>query len=225
MPLGAKRLRATKARRADPVKVKVQKLDGKASGDIDLNDAVFGVEPRADILHRVVTWQLENRRGTARAARERSDVARTGKKYGRQKGGGTARHGDRKAPIFIGGGKAHGPRRREFEQSLNKKVRALGLKMALSAKAKDGLVIVDTLDLGDAKTKVLAGQLAKAGWGKKVLVIDGESVNENFSRAAGNIKDINVLPAVGANVYDILKHDTLVLTRAAVEKLEARFNG
>ena len=207
------------------MKVKVQKLDGKASGDIDLNDAVFGVEPRADILHRVVTWQLENRRGTARAARERSDVARTGKKYGRQKGGGTARHGDRKAPIFIGGGKAHGPRRREFEQSLNKKVRALGLKMALSAKAKDGLVIVDTLDLGDAKTKVLAGQLAKAGWGKKVLVIDGESVNENFSRAAGNIKDINVLPAVGANVYDILKHDTLVLTRAAVEKLEARFNG
>ncbi len=205
--------------------VKVQKLDGKASGDIDLNDAVFGVEPRADILHRVVTWQLENRRGTARAARERSDVARTGKKYGRQKGGGTARHGDRKAPVFIGGGKAHGPRRREFEQSLNKKVRALGLKMALSAKAKDGLVIVDTLDLGDAKTKVLAGQLAKAGWGKKVLVIDGESVNENFSRAAGNIKDINVLPAVGANVYDILKHDTLVLTRAAVEKLEARFNG
>ncbi len=207
------------------MKVKVQKLDGKASGDIDLNDAVFGVEPRADILHRVVTWQLENRRGTARAARERSDVARTGKKYGRQKGGGTARHGDRKAPVFIGGGKAHGPRRREFEQSLNKKVRALGLKMALSAKAKDGLVIVDTLDLGDAKTKVLAGQLAKAGWGKKVLVIDGESVNENFSRAAGNIKDINVLPAVGANVYDILKHDTLVLTRAAVEKLEARFNG
>ena len=207
------------------MKVKVQKLDGKASGDIELNDAVFGVEPRADILHRVVTWQLENRRGTARAARERSDVARTGKKYGRQKGGGTARHGDRKAPIFIGGGKAHGPRKRDFEQSLNKKVRALGLKMALSAKAKDGLVVIDSLDMTDGKTKALAGQLSKAGWGKKVLVIDGEGVNENFARAAGNLKDINVLPAIGANVYDILKHDTLVLTRAAVEKLEARFNG
>ena len=108
----------------------------QAAGDIELNDAVFGLEPRADILHRVVTWQLENRRGTARAARERSDVARTGKKFGRQKGGGTARHGDRRAPIFIGGGKAHGARVREFEQSLNKKVRALGLKMALSAKAQ-----------------------------------------------------------------------------------------
>jgi large subunit ribosomal protein L4 len=209
------------------VKVKVQTLDGKAAkdADIELSDAVFGVEPRADILHRVVTWQLENRRGIARAARERSDVARTGKKFGRQKGGGTARHGDRKAPIFIGGGKAHGPRRREFDVSLNKKIRSLGLRMALSAKAKDGLVVIDTLDLKDGKTKALAGQLAKAGWGKKVLVIDGESVNSMFALAAGNLKDINVLPAIGANVYDILKHDTLVLTRAAVEKLEARFNG
>ena len=207
------------------MKVKVQKFDGKASGDIELSDDVFGVEPRADILHRVVNWQLENRRGIARAARERSDVARTGKKFGRQKGSGGARHGDRKAPIFIGGGKAHGPRRREFGQTLNKKVRALGLKMALSAKAKEGLVVVDDLDLKDAKTKVLAGQLAKAGWGKKVLVIDGEAVNEGFARAAGNLAGVNVLPAVGANVYDILKHDTLVLTRAAVEKLEARFNG
>jgi large subunit ribosomal protein L4 len=209
------------------VKVKVQKLDGKAAGDLELNDAVFGVEPRADILHRVVTWQLENRRGIARATRERSDVARTGKKFGRQKGGGTARHGDRAAPVFIGGGKAHGARRREFDVSLNKKVRALGLKMALSAKAKanegKGLVIVDTLDLKDAKTKALSAQLAKAGFGKKVLVIDGEAVNEGFARAAGNLVGINVLPAVGANVYDILKHDTLVLTRAAVEKLEARF--
>lgn len=209
------------------MKVKVQTLDGKAAknADLELSDAVFGVEPRADILHRVVTWQLESRRGTARAARERSDVARTGKKFGRQKGGGVARHGDRKAPIFVGGGKAHGPRARDFNPSLNKKIRALGLKMALSAKAKDGLVIVDSLDVKGAKTKALAGQLAKAGWGKKVLVIDGESVNDNFARAAGNLKDINVLPAMGANVYDILKHDTLVLTRAAVEKLEARFNG
>nr|WP_246543254.1 50S ribosomal protein L4 [Novosphingobium profundi] len=190
-----------------------------------MSDDVFGLEPRADILHRVVTWQLENRRGIARATRERSEVARTGKKWGRQKGGGTARHGDRAAPIFIGGGKAHGARRREFGQSLNKKLRALGLKMALSSKAKTGLVIVDTLDVADAKTKVLASQLAKANFGKKVLVIDGEAVNDNFAKAARNLIGVNVLPAQGANVYDILKHDTLVLTRAAVEKLEARFNG
>jgi len=208
------------------VKVKLSTLDGSAGkGDIELNDAVFGLEPRADILHRVVTWQLENRRGIARATRERSDVARTGKKFGRQKGGGTARHGDRAAPVFIGGGKAHGARRREFDVSLNKKVRALGLKMALSAKAKDGLVVVDSLELGDAKTKALAANIAKAKWGKKVLVIDGEAVDAGFARAAGNLVGINVLPAIGANVYDILKHDTLVLTRAAVEKLEARFNG
>jgi len=205
------------------VKVKVLNLDGSAAGDVELSDAVFGLEPRADILHRVVTWQLENRRGTARAARERSDVARTGKKFGRQKGGGTARHGDRAAPIFIGGGKAHGPRRRDFDVSLNKKIRALGLKMALSAKALNGLVVIDTLELKDAKTQFLAGELAKAGFGKKVLVVDGEQVNEGFALAARNLVGINVLPAIGANVYDILKHDTLVLTRAAVEKLEARF--
>jgi len=205
------------------VKVKLINLDGSAAkGDIELSDAVFGLEPRADILHRVVTWQLENRRGIARKARERSDVARTGKKFGRQKGGGTARHGDRKAPVFIGGGKAHGPRVREFNISLNKKVRALGLKMALSSKAQNGLVVVDTLEV-EGKTKALAGQLAKANFGKKILVIDGDAVNDNFAKAARNLIGINVLPAVGANVYDILKHDTLVLTRAAVEKLEARF--
>ena len=207
------------------MKVQVLNLDGTAgNGEVDLSDDVFGLAPRADILHRVITWQLENRRGIARATRERSEVARTGKKFGRQKGGGTARHGDRAAPVFIGGGKAHGARRREFDVSLNKKVRALGLKMALSSKAQGGLVIVDTLDT-EGKTKALAATLAKANWGKKVLVIDGEAVNDNFARAARNIVGLNVLPAVGANVYDILKHDTLVLTRAAVEKLEARFNG
>ncbi len=207
------------------MKVQVLNLDGTAAGDVELSDDVFGLEPRADILHRVVTWQLENRRGVARKARERSDVARTGKKFGRQKGGGTARHGDRKAPIFIGGGKAHGPRVREFNISLNKKVRALGLKMALSSKVNGGLVVVDNLDMTDAKTKVLAGTLAERGFGKKVLVVDGDAVNEGFARAARNLIGINVLPAIGANVYDILKHDTLVLTRAAVEKLEARFHG
>ena len=207
------------------MKVKVQKLDGKAAGDVELSDDVFGVTPRADIHHRVVTWQLENRRGTARPTRERSDVARTGAKFGNQKGGGRARHGDRGAPIFIGGGKAHGARKRDFEQSLNKKVRALGLKMALSSKAKDGLVVVDSLELKDAKTQVLKGHLDKSGWNGKVLVIGGESVDDGFARAARNLKGINVLPAMGANVYDILNHDTLVLTKDAVEKLEARFNG
>nr|WP_283773468.1 50S ribosomal protein L4 [Altererythrobacter sp. KTW20L] len=207
------------------VKVKVQKIDGKASGDIDLSDTVFGVEPRADILHRIVTWQLENRRGIARATRERSDVARTGKRFGKQKGGGTARHGDRAAPIFIGGGKAHGARRREFGQSLNKKVRALGLKMALSSKVNSGLVVVDSLEMKDAKTKALALTIGKNGWNGKVLVIDGDAVDSGFARAVGNLPGVNVMPAVGANVYDILKHDTLVLTKAAVEKLEARFNG
>ena len=208
------------------MKVQVQTLDAAQSGDIELRDDVFGIEPRADILHRVVTWQLEKRRGTARAARERSDVARTGKKYGRQKGGGTARHGDRRAPIFIGGGKAHGPRVRDFNPSLNKKVRALGLKMALSAKARDGkLIVMENLDLSEAKTKSLKERLGGLGFGTKTLVIDGDALNVGFARASSNLREIDLLPAVGANVYDILKHDTLVLTRAAVEKLEARFNG
>ncbi|WP_442680230.1 50S ribosomal protein L4 [Sphingomonas sp. ASY06-1R] len=209
------------------MKVQVKNLDGSsANGDIELNDAVFGVEPRADILHRVVTWQLEKRRGTARGTRERSDVARTGKRLGNQKGGGTARHGDRAAPIFIGGGKAHGARVRDFNPSLNKKVRALGLKMALSAKAKDGnLVVLNALDVAEGKTKTLATQLATLGFGNKALVIDGDAINVSFAHASGNLRGVNLLPAVGANVYDILKADTLVLTRAAIEKLEARFNG
>ncbi len=209
------------------MKVKVQTLDAKAGGDIQLDDAVFGVEPRADILHRVVTWQLANRRGLARGARERSDVNRTGKKFGRQKGGGTARHGDRRAPIFIGGGKAHGPRVRMFTLGLNKKVRALGLKMALSSKAMGGnLMIVDNLDMGEgAKTQALQAKIGKLGFGKTVLVMDGDALNVGFARASSNLHGINLIPAVGANVYDIMRHETLVLTRAAVEKLEARFNG
>ena len=212
------------------MKVKVQTLDGAkttgAGGDIELKDDIFGVEPRADILHRVVTWQLVNRRAPARAARERSDVARTGKKWGRQKGGGTARHGDRKAPIFIGGGKAHGPRARVFTSSLNKKVRALGLKMALSSKAMEGkLLVLDSLDLNEGKTKELKAKLAQLGFGKTALVIDGDALNVGFARASSNLGHVNLLPAVGANVYDIMRHETLVLTRAAVEKLEDRFNG
>ncbi|MEH3039878.1 50S ribosomal protein L4 [Sphingomonas panni] len=208
------------------MKVKVQTLDAVESGDIELNDEVFGLDPRADILHRVVTWQLEKRRGTARGTRERADVARSGKKLGRQKGGGVARHGDRRAPVFIGGGKAHGARVRDFNPGLNKKVRALGLKMALSSHAKAGsLVVLDGLNVENGKTQVLLGNLAKLGFGKTSLVIDGDAVENTFALAARNLRQVNVLPAGGANVYDILKHDTLVLTRAAVEKLEARFNG
>src|SRR5436305_1190788 len=222
-------LTPTKERKAK-MKVKVQTLDAgqkaKAGGDIELNDEIFAVEPRADILHRVVTWQLVNRRAPARAARERSDVARTGKKYGRQKGGGTARHGDRRAPIFIGGGKAHGPRARVFTSSLNKKVRQLGLKMALSSKAKDGnLIVVDNLDVAEGKTKTLKAQLGKLGFGKTALVIDGDALTVGFARASPNVESINLLPAVGANVYEIMRHATLGPTGAAVEKLEARFNG
>jgi large subunit ribosomal protein L4 len=211
------------------MKVKVQSLsDGSAAkgADIELNDAIFGLEPRADVLHRVVTWQLEKRRGTARAARERSDVARTGKKFGRQKGGGTARHGDRRAPIFVGGGKAHGPRVRDFNPSLNKKVRALGLRMALSSKAKAGrLVVIENLDLNEGKTRELKGRLGRLGFGRTALVIDGDALNVGFARASSNLSAINLMPAVGANVYDIMRHETLVLTRAAIEKLEDRFNG
>jgi large subunit ribosomal protein L4 len=208
------------------MKVQVKNLDASAAGDIELNDEIFGLDPRADILHRVVTWQLEKRRGTARPTRERADVARSGKKLGRQKGGGTARHGDRRAPVFIGGGKAHGARVRDFNPSLNKKVRALGLKMALSAKAKDGsLVVLNALDVAEGKTKALAGQLKGLGFGNKALVIDGDALNISFANASGNLRGVNLLPAVGANVYDILNHDTLVLTRAAIETLEARFNG
>lgn len=208
------------------MKLKVKTLDAKAKGDIELNDDVFGVEARADILHRVVNWQREKARGTARAVRERGDVNRTGKKFGNQKGGGTARHGSRRAPIFVGGGKAHGPRKRDFNPSLNKKVRALGLKMALSDKAKnDNLIVLENIELKEAKTQALLTNIAKLGFGNSALVMDGDAVNDAFSKASNNIPRVNVMSAAGANVYDILNHETLVLTRAAVEKLEARFNG
>ena len=204
------------------MQVTVQSFAGGAGTEIELADEVFGLEPRADILHRVVTWQLEKRRATARGTRERSDVARSGKKLGRQKGGGVARHGDRRAPVFVGGGKAHGARVRDFNPSLNKKVRQLGLKMALSSHAKAGsLIILDGFEV--AKTKELQGHFAGLNAGKRTLVIDGQA-GEGF-RAGRNLPGVNLLPAVGANVYDIIKADTLVLTRAAVEQLEARFNG
>ena len=204
------------------MKITSKSFTGESAGDVELNDEVFGLEPRADILHRVVTWQLEKRRATARGTRERSDVARTGKKFGRQKGGGTARHGDRRAPVFIGGGKAHGARVRDFNPGLNKKVRALGLKMALSSHAKAGsLIVLDGFSV--ARTKELKGHFATLGCGKRTLVIDATTA-EGFL-AGRNLPGVDLLPAVGANVYDIIKADTLVLTRAAVEQLEARFHG
>lgn len=207
------------------MKIAVKTLDGADAGEIELADAVFGLEPRKDILFRVINWQLAKRRAPARASRERSDVNRTGKKFGNQKGGGTARHGNRAAPQFIGGGKAHGPRARSFEHSLNKKIRALGLRTALSVKAAEGkLMIVDSLALDAAKTKAMIERLEQLGV-KKVLFIDGDAVDQNFKLACQNLYKVDVLPSVGANVYDIMNHETLVLSRAGVEKLEARLNG
>lgn len=206
------------------MKIATKSFTGDAGAEVELNDEVFGLDPRADILHRVITWQLEKRRATARGTRERADVARTGKKFGRQKGGGTARHGDRRAPVFVGGGKAHGARVRDFDPSLNKKVRALGLKMALSSHAKAGsLIVLDGFQV--AKTKELRGHFATLNAGKRTLVIDGEAgfTESGGFRAGRNLPGVDLLPAVGANVYDIIKADTLVLTRAAVEQLEARF--
>jgi len=207
------------------MKVQVKTLSAKDAGEIELSDTVFGAEPRLDILHRVVTWQLEKRRATARGARERSDVKRTSKKLGNQKGGGSARHGNRAAPQFIGGGKAHGPRVRDFDPGLNKKIRRLGLATALSVKAAEGkLVILEDLAIGEAKTKAFITVLGGLGI-TNGLFIDGAEVNTAFRNASANVPHIDVLPAIGANVYDILNHDTLVLTRAAVSALEARVNG
>lgn len=206
------------------MKTDVKTLDAKKAGEIDLNDGVFGVDVRKDVLHRVITWQLAKRRAPSVHVKGRSDGNRTGAKFGRQKGGGRARHGDRNAPIFVGGGKAHGPVKRDYGFALPKKVRALGLRTALSAKLAEGkLVILDNLDAKDAKTQAVGAQLEKLGISSAV-VIDGETVNENFKRAASNLPLIDVLPSVGANVYDILRRDTLVLTKAAVENLEARLS-
>jgi large subunit ribosomal protein L4 len=207
------------------MKVQVKTLAAADAGEIELSDAVFGKEPRLDILHRVVTWQLEKRRGTARGARERSDVQRTGKKLGNQKGGGSARHGNRAAPQFIGGGKAHGPRVRDFNPGLNKKIRTLGLATALSVKAAEGkLIVLEDLAIGEARTKAFLTVMSGLGI-TNGLFIDGAEVNASFRLATSNVPHIDVLPAIGANVYDILNHDTLVLTRAAVQALEARVNG
>jgi large subunit ribosomal protein L4 len=204
------------------MKLDVIKLDASPAGSIELDDAVFGLEPRADILHRVVRWQLAKRQQGTHSVKGRSEVSYSTKKIYRQKGTGGARHGDRGAPIFRKGGTYKGPTPRSHAHDLTKKFRALGLKHALSAKAGAGdLIVLEAASLAEAKTKALAKAVGELGW-KRVLVIDGAEVDRNFARAAQNIDGIDVLPSVGANVYDILRRDKLVLTRAAVEALEAR---
>ncbi|MCK5574203.1 MAG: 50S ribosomal protein L4 [Sphingomonadales bacterium] len=204
------------------MKTDVITLEGKKAGDIDLSKEIFGLEKRADILHRVVTWQLAKRRAGTHAVKFRSDIARTGARFGNQKGGGRARHGSRRSNIFIGGGRAFGPIPRDHGHSLNKKIRTLGLKTALSAKLADKkLVVVDSFDMKDMKTKALVAKLEKLGL-NSALFIDGADVNENFLRAASNIVGVDAIPTQGANVYDILRRDTLVLSKAAVEKLGER---
>lgn len=198
------------------------KLDGKAAGSVDLDDAIFGLDPRADILHRVVRWQrARNQQGT-HSTLGKSDVSYSTKKIYRQKGTGGARHGSKKAPIFRHGGIYKGPTPRSHAHELTKKFRKLGLRHALSAKVKAGeLVVLDIAEVTAAKTAILAKQVGALGW-KRALIIDGATVNADFARAARNIANLDVLPFVGANVYDILRSDTLVITKAGLEALEAR---
>ena len=204
------------------MKTDIKSLAAKKIGDIDLSDDVFGLEPRADILHRVVTWQLAKRQAGTHNTKTRFEVKGSGKKIYRQKGTGGARHGDKYAPQFRGGGRAHGPQARSHATDLPKKVRALGLRHALSSKAQSGdLIVLDSLNLANGKTKEAIGAMGKLGI-SSALFIDGPEANENFGRAARNLIGIDVLPSQGTNVYDILRRDTLVLTTAAVEALEAR---
>jgi large subunit ribosomal protein L4 len=205
------------------MKADVIQLDaGKAAGTIDLSDEIFGLEPRADILHRVVRWQRARAQAGTHKVKTRSETSYSTKKIYRQKGTGGARHGDRNAPIFRHGGVYKGPTPRSHAFDLPKKVRALGLKHALSAKAGAGaLVVIEAAEIASGKTRDLAKAMKEMGW-KRVLVIDGPEVNEGFARAAANIEGVDVLPSIGANVYDILKRDTLVITRAGIEALEAR---
>jgi len=205
------------------MKADVHTIDAKKAGSVELADHIFGLEPRVDIIHRVIQWQLNKRQQGTHQAKSRGEINRTTKKFGNQKGGGGARHGSRKAGIFVGGGKAFGPRFRSHETSLNKKVRALGLRHALSTKAKASeIIIIDKAEVKEAKTKLIQAAFAKLGW-MNALIIDGATVNEGFANAARNIPNIDVLPVQGINVYDILRRKNLVLTKAAVEALEARF--
>ena len=203
------------------MKLKVIKLNGASAGTVDLGDDIFGLDPRVDILHRVVRWQRNKAQAGTHKVKTRSETSYSKKKIYRQKGTGGARHGDRNAPIFRKGGVYKGPTPRSHAHDLPKKVRTLGLKHALSAKAKEGSLVILDKATSSGKTAELAKQVKDLGW-KRALVIDGAEVNGDFAQAAQNIEGLDILPTIGANVYDILKRDTLVLTKAGVEALEAR---
>lgn len=204
------------------MKLTVKSLANVDVGEIEVADGVFGIEPRADILARVVRWQLAKRQAGTHKTKERGEISRTKSKIYRQKGTGNARHGSANANLFRGGAVAHGPRVRSHAHKLPKKVRQLGLKSALSAKQKDGkLLIVEALSMDDAKTKALKSQLS-AFDARSYLFVGGAEVDEGFARAARNLERVDVLPQQGANVYDILRRDLLIMTRDAVEHLEAR---
>jgi len=204
------------------MKAQVITLDAKKAGDIDLDDGIFGLPERGDILQRVVVWQLAKRRAGTHKVQSRGEVSGTTKRIGRQKGGGSARHGSGKVSQFRGGARAFGPVVRSHAISLPKKIRALGLKTALSSKVASGdLVILENADLKNGKTKDLLSKLDKLGV-SNALFVDGAEVNENFRKALSNIPNVDVLPTQGANVYDILRREKLVLTKAAVEGLVER---
>jgi large subunit ribosomal protein L4 len=205
------------------MELKVMSFDGKSSGSVELSDAIFGLEPRADIIQRCVVWQLAKRRAGTHKVKNRAEIWRTGKKMYRQKGTGSARHGSARVNLFRGGGRSFGPVVRSHEIGMPKKVRALALKHALSAKAKDGgIVVVDKATVEGGKTKALLANFEKLGL-SNALIIDGAAVDAGFAQAARNIPNVDVLPVQGINVYDILRRQKLVLTKAAVEALEARF--
>jgi large subunit ribosomal protein L4 len=205
------------------MKATVTTLEAKKAGEIELADAIFGLEPRKDILHRMVRWQQLKRMAGTHHAQDRSEVHVTGKKMYKQKGTGGARHGDKSVPQWRGGGKAFGPKPRSHAIDLTKKFRALALRHALSAKAKAGEIIVLDAAASDGKTGALKKQFATLGW-KSALIIDGAALDDAFARAARNIPHIDVLPIAGINVYDILRREKLVLTKAAVEALDVRFS-
>jgi len=205
------------------MQLKVMSLNGEAAGSVELSDAIFGLQPRPDILHRCVRWQLAKRQEGTHDVKNRAEIHRTGKKMYKQKGTGSARHGPAKVNLFRGGGRSFGPTPRSHAIDLPKKVRALALKHALSAKAKDGgIIVLDKATVKDGKTKVLAQNFSTLGL-TNALIIDGAEVEASFALAARNIPNIDVLPVQGINVYDILRRHQLVLTKAALEALEARF--
>jgi large subunit ribosomal protein L4 len=205
------------------MELKVTTLEGKAAGSVELSDAIFGLEPRKDLIQRCVNWQLAKRQAGTHKTQGRADVWRTGKKMYKQKGTGGARHGSARVPQFRGGGRAFGPVVRSHAFDLPKKVRALALRHALSAKVKDGgLIVIESATLEAAKTKALIGHFSGLGL-TNALIIDGAEVNAGFAIAARNIPNIDVLPIQGINVYDILRRQKLVLTKAALDALEARF--